>query len=273
MMKTVTFEELPKSAASSLILNGQQVEGHQAIYNPDNQHIYCIPTAEYQLVTHQQMIEKTELTLKPLLKSLGDFERTIRIDGEGERMRTTYRFPSVNVEIRKGDMVNPTVELFNSLDRSWKNSIIIGAFRLICTNGMTIGETFGKFKKRHLRSLDFEEAQSVLENGVEKIQQQAIEWKGWSNVQLSVKEVENTITALKLTNKEKELLMEEEEASTQLSIEDWMLFKELEMRPEMVERMNKWTFYNIITQFATHQINTELRRLQIQNAVTEIFYN
>lgn len=274
-MKEVTFEELPNVEASDLNIGDRFIEGHQAIWNPDTGHVFCIPTAEYKLVSHQDMITKTRKLIKAA-PGLGDYETKICIDGEGERMRTTFTFSQAPVKFNNGgreEIINPTVELLNSYDRSWKNTLMVGAQRLVCTNGMTIGESWGKFKKRHIRSLEFEEAQQVLEGGLEKVEQAAIEWKNWGSEQMETKAVEQVLDKMDLSNKERQLLTEEEEVSTQLSIEDWLLFQELEMRPDRVKLMTRWVFYNAITQFITHQVGSELRRLQLQNRVTDLFYN
>lgn len=275
LTKEVSFEDLPKAEAVPLEIKGELVEGFQAIRNPDTNHIFCIPTAEYKLVTHQEMIERTEELIHQT-KGLGNFTRSIRIDGLGERMVAQFTFHEAPFEFEgrgRKEIINPTINLLNSLDRSWKNQLTIGAERTICTNGLTIGENWGRFKKRHIRSLEFEQAREVLESGFERIQQTALEWKAWGEQQVAIKEVDDLVKRIDFTNKERELLLEEQEVSTQLSIENWKLFQELDMRPDMVGLMTRWTLYNIFTQFTTHQVSTEQRRLQLQNQVTSAFYN
>jgi len=271
-MKLVKFEELPRVEARAINIDDRFIEGHQAIWNPDTGHVFCLPTDEYKLVSHQEMIEMTEEKIASF-SHLGKYEREIRMDGEGERMRAVFRFTENKVMIQKGDHINPTVEIFNSYDRSWKNQVMIGAFRLVCTNGLTIGETYGRFKKRHIKSLSLDEVDGILESGFDKLDKVAIEWKDWRKEKMEPKAVEDAVKQLALTTKEEALLLEEEEVSTQISVEDWLLFQELQMRKEMWGVMTKWVFYNILTQFITHQINTEKRRMQLQSKVTDIFYN
>ena len=45
--------------------------------------------------------------------------------------------------------MNPTINISNSYDGSSEASAMAGAFRLICSNGLIIGVTFGKGSTRH----------------------------------------------------------------------------------------------------------------------------
>jgi hypothetical protein len=63
------------------------------------------------------------------------------------RMRTAYCFHEIKVDLTEGDPVNPEIHLFNSYDVSWPFTLILGAFRMVCSNGLVIGKKFLHIRK------------------------------------------------------------------------------------------------------------------------------
>ncbi len=136
----------PPVASESLSFGeGLPVEGHKAIVNPDSGHVYDIVSDKYKLVKHEEVIENVE---EVLVKDnqMGPWDKSTIFYQEGARMRTTYKFPGVSLPVQKGDYVNPTIEVLNSYDRSIRHIIMLGAFRLVCTNGMVVGKKFMQFR-------------------------------------------------------------------------------------------------------------------------------
>jgi integrase len=78
-------------------------------------------------------------------------------------MRRGYVFPDITVEISSGDDINPELQLFNSYDTTWPFIVILGAFRLICTNGLVIGK---KFLYTTCKPSTVREYQDILNNHV-----------------------------------------------------------------------------------------------------------
>ena len=68
--------------------------------------------------------------------------------------------------------MNPTINISNSYDGSSEASAMAGAFRLICSNGLIIGITFGRGSTRHSiwsKKNNFDEIISGVINSVENI--------------------------------------------------------------------------------------------------------
>ena len=59
-----------------------------------------------------------------------------------------------------------TFELFNSVDRTVPFMAAIGWFRFVCHNGMVLGTTAAKIRKRHSTALKMTEVSTVLAEGV-----------------------------------------------------------------------------------------------------------
>jgi len=270
-------QELPAVEIIPLqIEGGISVEGHQAIWNPETKEIFAISSKKYKLIKHEDVLENIEEVLDRE-NSMGPYSRIISLDKKGGRMRATYRFSEAEVEIKDAarsttDLVNPTIEVFNSYDLTWRHTVLLGAFRLICSNGLVVGETFMKFRKRHMQDLYLEDVKEALTVGVHQLEQQAISWEGWSEEKMELSVVDKTIEDLKLNKKETALLLEEPEVGTNLTIDEWKILLDFgESYKERVELFTKWTFFNILTQFITHKVSL-LRRNELETRIRRAFY-
>ena len=117
--------------------------GHKFIVREDTEQVLSCMSNEYKLVTNQEVFEKSSEVIK-------EFEGTLtetKIFGNGARARWRYRFPQA-IKVGEDDM-HPEIIMGNSYDGTSQVYMMMGAYRLICSNGMIIGVTFGKFNNRH----------------------------------------------------------------------------------------------------------------------------
>tara|TARA_R110000824_G_scaffold192753_2_gene374994 strand:- start:798 stop:1562 length:765 start_codon:yes stop_codon:yes gene_type:complete len=117
--------------------------GHKFIVREDTEQVLSCMSNEYKLVTNQEVFEKSSEVIK-------EFEGTLtetKIFGNGARARWRYRFPQT-IKVGEDDM-HPEIIMGNSYDGTSQVYMMMGAYRLVCSNGMIIGVTFGKFNNRH----------------------------------------------------------------------------------------------------------------------------
>ena len=117
--------------------------GHKFIVREDTEQVLSCMSNEYKLVTNQEVFEKSSEVIK-------EFEGTLtetKIFCNGARARWRYRFPQT-IKVGEDDM-HPEIIMGNSYDGTSQVYMMMGAYRLICSNGMIIGVTFGKFNNRH----------------------------------------------------------------------------------------------------------------------------
>lgn len=62
-----------------------------------------------------------------------------------------------------GDICKPEIVIINSFDAKSSFKVKLGVFRYICSNGLTIGTTWGEFKVRHIGTADQIAKQITLE--------------------------------------------------------------------------------------------------------------
>lgn len=116
---------------------------HKFIVREDTEQVLSCMSNEYKLVTNQEVFEKSSEVIK-------EFEGTLtetKIFGNGARARWRYRFPQT-LKVGEDDM-HPEIIMGNSYDGTSQVYMMMGAYRLVCSNGMIIGVTFGKFNNRH----------------------------------------------------------------------------------------------------------------------------
>ena len=117
---------------------------YKFIINAETSEVLSCMTNEYKLVTNEDVIKKA----MPVLKDNGAVLSSVNMFNNGARTTYRYRFPKITVKIDK-DELNPEVIIKNSYDGSTNVDALAGAFRLVCSNGLIIGRTYGHTKNRH----------------------------------------------------------------------------------------------------------------------------
>tara|TARA_R100000664_G_scaffold8968_1_gene14782 strand:- start:9546 stop:10355 length:810 start_codon:yes stop_codon:yes gene_type:complete len=118
---------------------------YKFIVRKDTDEVLSCMSNNYQLIKNSDLIEVASPFLEDRCAKLKECE----VFGNGNRTTWKYLIPDIKLEIDKGDFVNPEVIIKNSYDGTSEASIIAGAFRLVCSNGMVIGYTLGKNSIRH----------------------------------------------------------------------------------------------------------------------------
>ena len=119
--------------------------GYKFIVREDTGDVLSCMTDQYQIVDNKTVVDKT----KKVLKGSGAILKEARTFSGGSKSIWTWTFPKTEVEIRKGDIVHPELIIKNSYDGSTSVDIMGGAFRLVCLNGLTIGNVVSRKKNVH----------------------------------------------------------------------------------------------------------------------------
>ncbi len=117
--------------------------GYKFIVNSATDKVISCMSNEYKLVSNQEVFDKSEKIIKEYEGRLVE-EKSF---GRGARCRWKFRFPQT-VKVGEDDM-HPEIIMGNSYDGSSQVYIMCGAYRLVCSNGMIIGITYGTFNNRH----------------------------------------------------------------------------------------------------------------------------
>ena len=141
--------------------------GYKFIVREDTNEVLSCMTNKYQLLSNEKLYNISH----EVLKNTGGKLSESTIFGNGARTQWKWRFPDIKVALTKKDMVNPEIIIKNSYDGSLEATAIAGAFRLICSNGMTIGHVIGKHGIRHNIWNDIGNFNDIVQAMVDKTEQ------------------------------------------------------------------------------------------------------
>lgn len=215
--------------------NGILIPNKMSVIRTDTKQPIGVVSNKYALVRHEEVV-------KGFRKALGklDYEEKISTIKNGSRLFVTYKIPSIKVEVQKGDFVALQFVAKNSYDGSRSFSMVLGAFRLVCSNGMVIGKELFSFSQKHVsKGVVFDE--NLLSERIEQI-------------------MGSFKNALPLMQKMVETPMSKD-ASKIFDAETLefpkYLVEEAKQEYGRAQMYNRWGFYNALTFAATHRIKKD----------------
>jgi len=235
------------------------VNTHKAIMNPETNHIYGILSKQYELTKHEDLLNTVRGAIDKNIE-YGKATEHINFFEDGGKMRATFIFKDVEVEIDRGDKVNPQIEVFNSYDGGWARKIFFGAFRLVCSNGLIIGEKQLEYKQKHLQVFSEKSVGQLLVTSMEKFSERKRVWESWVDRVTTPQEYEKVMTNLNLSQKDQDAIGQEVEISSNIMMDDLR-----------TKTLSYWIFFNLLCQYLTHSIKSHLKRAQIENTMRRNF--
>lgn len=123
------------------------ITGRRAVVRQDSGAMLGIVSDKYELLKHGDVINAFRNALKDV-----EFKETIAVMNGGATLFATYSLPAHTVEVKKGDLVSLQFVVKNSYNGANALQMMLGAYRLVCTNGMTIGKQFFSYSQKHIGS-------------------------------------------------------------------------------------------------------------------------
>jgi hypothetical protein len=151
----VTYD-FPVEKQSLFLKSGEEAEGRIAIVRTDTNKVLGIVGQDYQLLKHEDAVNKAETALS----SFGKFKkRNAIITHNGAHMRIHYDFMNMekivaNTPDGKPDAVVPRLTLTNSYDGMVKFGFVLGSMQLICTNGLRLNHDIFEIVRKHTSGLN-----------------------------------------------------------------------------------------------------------------------
>jgi hypothetical protein len=225
--------------------------GYKAIVDTNTGKVFSIVSDDYKIITHEQAIEQIESIIAKN-KDLGGYDLQVKFYNDGGRMRCTFTFPRIAAEIAKGDFVNLQLHLSNSYDVTWPFTVILGALRLVCTNGLVVGEKLLHIKKRHVYELEHLNIEQTITTATRRFQKQSKQWKDLDHISLNPTVRGQVMKAMhfgKQATEEIEYKMEHEASG---------------FDDNHFPVMSLWAFYNVITWYLTHRAVSLNHRVEME---------
>jgi hypothetical protein len=241
------------------------IPDRKAVVDLNSGNVFAVCSDRYKVVHYEDIIHMVEGVI-PNLKRHGEIRLHPTIFSDGGKMKLTMHFPNAKTEIAKGDSIHPKVEVFSSYDLSYRLTGRFGAFQLRCTNGMGVWKFFNAFAKKHLFNLNLGDLESTIAEGLGIFGHQISSWREWSETKLNEPVYNSIWKELPFSPKEKEKIEVLPEIGTNRTIREAL----------KKESLTLWQLNSILTQFTTHEVKSELRKIELEPEIArvlEISYN
>ena len=220
------------------------------LFNEDRSRVFDVVSPRYQLVEHGQAYDRIDTALQKFFGK--PVTANVRSINNGARIRAEFKLPIAVINIGGAHDVNEiTLLMRNSYDRSFVFSATLGAFRLICTNGMKIGETFGEIKARHIgaESQDDSHILESLDLMISNAPKLKRLWEEWFDTKVELPEAQALLEPARFPAKYIDPVLKEDRFPR-----------------------TKWDLYNDLTNFATHHTRSVSRRMEFDDVIAKLFY-
>ena len=239
---------VPLQQAFPQIGEVKEFKNKVCLFNHDRSKLLDVVSPRYQVIQHSEAFDQINSGLMDYFETL-DIKSTVRSLDGGVRIRAEFKLPIAPIKLGRADINEITMVMQNSYDRSLVFSAELGAFRLICSNGMKIGQSFGSIKLRHLYAPDSSTLLEDLDRMIARAPLLKDKWEEWSDTKISFDEALDMV-------------------GTQ--------FPEKYVGPILIEERfpeTKWQFYNDLTRFATHDVGSVRRRMEFDDIISRMFYS
>jgi hypothetical protein len=224
-------------------------DNHKAIVDLATGKVFSIVSQDYRLIRHEDAIEFIEEAIQ---KNLGAYVTNTSFYNDGGRMLHSFRFPGISVQIDRGDSVSLELHLFNSYDMTWPFIVLLGAFRLVCSNGLVIGKKYYQFRKRHIFHLADVGLEADLCRSIGQFHLQAKEWRKWAEISMTMKVFDRVMRTMQFGARATEEIEER-------------IWCENGNPQGNVPLVTLWAFYNVLTWYITHRVASLNRRVELEN--------
>ena len=216
------------------------------IFNHDRTKLFDVVSPRYHVIQHAEAFDRVEEGLEAYFKK--KVTSNIRTIDGGARFRAEFKLPMRPIKVGGSDVSEITMVMQNSYNRSLTFSAELGAFRLICSNGMKIGQSFGSIKARHVSGVEGWNILDAVDKMVLNAPRLKEVWQEWEGQWVQYEE------AVELLNGQ---------------------FPDKYLTPVLSEERyprTKWQLYNDLTSFATHDVGSVRRRMEFDDRIASLFY-
>lgn len=128
-----------------------------------------IVSKEYTLIPHIAVLAAARKAIEAANIAPKDVSAELDITEYGERMALSLYLPEkYNFKPGDGHPMALRLECLNSVDGSTRFQVLMGWYRFVCSNGLIIGVTSSKLRRRHTGDLRIEDIGTVLSMGINK---------------------------------------------------------------------------------------------------------
>lgn len=243
------------------------LDKYKAIVRPDTNSLVSIVSNRYELVTNQAVVDAAEEALSSMPDMKNRKTHTFTFNN-GAVFERRYTFPDLNISMGKlsddekdklvtdEDLINPTLSFFNSYN-GWKSiSFVVGAYRLVCKNGLMTKQGVYQMSRKHQGDIDTDFLKENVKKAIDHFYAMRDEWNEWKKEPVT-ENVEDLLEEnVKYVGKKYQRMIKEE----------WE-------KKILKEEATKWLLFNVVTRIITHEVKTRSRQVRMQASFNKLFYS
>jgi uncharacterized protein DUF932 len=229
-----------------------EIPNRKALIRSDTHQVLNVVSDRYKLIPHATLFSPVADALDAL--SLSVEREVVETGMDGAYARMMWVFGDLEMEVRKGDPIRLALIARNSYNYEAKFDLSVGAFRLVCENGLMVpvgGAAYG-MKRKHVGAFSVEAAIGEVQTYMSQTPDMIAAWKRWVKVDCSSEMLEAVLKNQTLIGKK---------ASEQV------------LEYYGTQKQTVWDAYNALTWYATHNVNEGGRSPLTQDAIQRFATN
>lgn len=230
----------------SIFIGDDPLDGWKAITSDGD--LISIVRDTYQLVPFVNFFGELEDHISKSDLDTTNMMYSSAVTHGGSRAIREYVFPEHTVNLGGRDDIMLRIVARSSYDESLANSIMVGAFRLLCSNGMIIGEVGYKALGRHTKNYSNHKLMDRLDTVLPVFAGSLEKWLQWKNTRINMDQFDSILSSFpQITKRLSEKIQERA-----------LIYAH---GPEKMG-FTLWAVYNAMTYWASHG---DIRKSSIDN--------
>lgn len=149
-----------------------------------------VVSKDYALVLHENVLDVATEALVAAKIAPGEVKAELNITEYGERMALSLFLPAKHCfDPGDGYPMALRLECLNSVDGSTRFRVLMGWFRLVCSNGLVIGVTSSDVRRRHVGDLQLQDVSEVLTSGLKESETEKENFKRWRKAGITLEQI------------------------------------------------------------------------------------
>lgn len=217
------------------------IPDRNVVYNPETLDIFSIVSDKYKIIPHKQVLDSVFTGLDGQEHSI----QSLHIKDNGARFDLHIQLPESYPIAPGGDDIQAQIIATNSYNGETGLRLDMGAFRLVCSNGMRIGKAAVSVHKKHYH-FNYNDITQTFTKQTEYFRKEVVPFiKECAQAKISTNEGLALIAKFNFSNQQKEDIAYE-----------WTAY----------QYQTLWSLYNSITYVATWMVNSYTIRERMQRA-------
>ena len=185
--ETVPFRASPLEPSNPFLLTVSR-KPLSPLWN--NQMPVGVVSHRYSLVQHRDVATRCREGLIDAGVKPADLRYEVGVSQLGEWMNFRIYFPEkYKLRDSHGENVDLRLECFNTVDGSSKLIVLFGWYRLVCANGMVIGESKIEIRERHGQPLEIDSIPKRIASSLHAAQADRRRLKRWERTPIDVEDL------------------------------------------------------------------------------------